>query len=75
MTATMVLDGPMNGPAFLDYVEQVLVPTLNPGDIVIMDNLVPQRPRESAAPSRLLGQGPCACRLEVPTSLHRVRQV
>jgi transposase len=35
----MVLDGPMNGPAFLAYVEQVLVPTLRPGQIVVMDNL------------------------------------
>ena len=35
----MLLDGPMNGVAFLAYVEQVLVPTLIPGDLVIMDNL------------------------------------
>jgi len=39
MTAPMVLDGPMNGTAFRAYVEQVLVPTLVPGDIVVMDNL------------------------------------
>ena len=39
MTAPMVLDGPMNGAAFRAYVEQVLVPTLKPGDIVVMDNL------------------------------------
>ena len=39
MTAPMVLDGAMNGTAFLAYVEQVLVPTLSPGDIVVMDNL------------------------------------
>ncbi|MFW8642875.1 IS630 family transposase [Rhizobium beringeri] len=39
MTAPMVLDGPMNGAAFLAYVEQVLVPTLSSGDTVIMDNL------------------------------------
>ena len=39
MTAPMVLDGPMNGDAFEAYVEQVLVPTLRPGEIVIMDNL------------------------------------
>jgi len=39
MTAPMVLDGPMNGDWFRSYVEQVLVPTLSPGDIVIMDNL------------------------------------
>lgn len=29
----------MNGNAFLAYVEQVLVPSLKPGDIVVMDNL------------------------------------
>ena len=39
MTAPMVLDGPMTGAWFLSYVEQVLAPTLAPGDIVIMDNL------------------------------------
>lgn len=35
----MLLDGPMHGPAFRAYVEQVLVPELKPGDIVVMDNL------------------------------------
>ena len=39
MAAPMVLDGPMNGDAFLAYVRQVLVPELSPGDVVIMDNL------------------------------------
>lgn len=39
MTAPMIIDGPMNGPAFLAWVEQVLTPTLSPGDIVVMDNL------------------------------------
>jgi transposase len=43
MTAPMVLDGPMNGPAFLAYVEQVLVPTLKRGMIVVMDNLAAHR--------------------------------
>lgn len=37
--ATMLLDGPMDGEAFDDYLEQVLVPALKPGDIVVMDNL------------------------------------
>ena len=37
--APWLLDGPINGARFLAYVEQVLVPTLKPGDIVIMDNL------------------------------------
>jgi len=37
--APWVLDGPMDGEAFRVYAEQVLVPTLEPGDIVVMDNL------------------------------------
>lgn len=39
IAAPMLLDGPMNGATFKAYVEQVLVPDLNPGDIVVMDNL------------------------------------
>lgn len=39
MVAPMVLDGPINGDAFEAYVQQILVPELKPGDIVIMDNL------------------------------------
>ena len=39
MTAPMVLDGPMTGAWFLAYVQQVLSPTLEPGDVVILDNL------------------------------------
>ena len=37
--APCVLDQPINGATFLDYVEQFLVPTLSAGDVVIMDNL------------------------------------
>src|SRR3954451_21624016 len=37
--APCVLDGPINGLSFLAYVQQVLVPTLSAGDVVIMDNL------------------------------------
>lgn len=43
LTAPMLRDGAMNGPAFLAYVEQVLVPTLRPGDVVVMDNLSAHR--------------------------------
>ena len=39
LTAPMVLDGPINGVWFQAYVDQVLVPTLAPGNIVVMDNL------------------------------------
>ena len=48
LTAPMVLDGPMTGQAFLAYVEQVLIPTLEPDDIVVMDNL----PAHKIAPVR-----------------------
>ena len=39
LIAPGVFDGPINGELFLAYVEQILVPTLKAGDIVIMDNL------------------------------------
>jgi len=39
LAAPFVLDGPMDGVAFLAYVRQVLLPNLKPGDMVIMDNL------------------------------------
>jgi transposase len=44
MTAPMVIDGAMNGPAFLAWIEQELAPTLSPGDIVVMDNLPAHKP-------------------------------
>ena len=37
--APWLLDGPIDGQSFQTYVEKVLVPTLRPGDVVIMDNL------------------------------------
>lgn len=39
LVAPYIPDGPMNGRAFLVYVEKILVPELRPGDIVVMDNL------------------------------------
>jgi transposase len=39
ITAPLVIDGAMNGETFVQYVEQFLVPTLTPKDIVVMDNL------------------------------------
>ena len=39
VTAPFVLDGAMDGPHFLAYVEQILAPTLKKGDIVFMDNV------------------------------------
>ena len=39
ITAPMVLDGPINGDWFRAWVEQALIPTLKPGDVVVLDNL------------------------------------
>ena len=39
LTAPAVFDGPIDKPSFRAYVEQVLVPTLRPGDVVVLDNL------------------------------------
>ena len=39
LTAPAVLDGPLAGPSFVSYIEQVLAPTLRPGDCVVLDNL------------------------------------
>jgi len=37
--ATVLFDGPMNSATFLGYVEHCLAPSLEPGDVVVMDNL------------------------------------
>jgi hypothetical protein len=39
VTAPFMLDGAMDGPHFLAYIEQMLAPTLKKGDIVFMDNV------------------------------------
>jgi transposase len=43
IVAPLVLDGPMTGPAFRAYVEQFLAPSLQPGDVVVLDNLAAHR--------------------------------
>jgi len=50
--APCVIDGPINGESFLAYVEQVLVPTLKPGDIVIIDNLGSHKGKAVRRPSK-----------------------
>src|SRR5581483_2438065 len=44
--AAMTVDGAMNGDMFVAYVEQVLVPGLHAGDVVVMDNLSSHKRRE-----------------------------
>ena len=65
MIAPWVLDGPMNRAAFETYVEQVLVPELRPGDLVILDNLLSHkgsrvRDRVRAAGADLVFLPPCS---------------
>ena len=55
LTAPCVVDGPINGATFLAYVEQVLVPTLKPGDVVIMDNLGSHKGQKVRAAIRKAG--------------------
>jgi transposase len=57
MTAPMVLDGPMTGAWFQAYVEQVLAPTLQPGDIVILDNLAAHKIEGARAAVEAVGAG------------------
>jgi transposase len=43
LTAPAIFDGPIDSASFLAYIEQVLVPTLRPGDVVVLDNLAVHR--------------------------------
>jgi hypothetical protein len=65
--APMVLDGPMTGQAFLAYVEQVLIPTLEPDDIVVMDNLPAHKIAACAPPSPPPALSSSCCRPTRPT--------
>lgn len=53
--APWVVDGPINGELFRLYVEKVLVPTLKPADIVILDNLGSHKSQAVRAAIRAAG--------------------
>lgn len=55
LTAPAVFDGPIDNSSFLAYVEQMLVPTLGPGDVVVLDNLAVHRQPEVHAPIGAVG--------------------
>jgi len=55
LTAAAVFDGPLDNPTFLAYVEQVLVPTLRPGDVVVLDNLAMHK--QAAVQAAIEGAG------------------
>ncbi len=55
MTAPFVLDRPIDGESLCAYIEQLLVPTLEPGDMVIMDNLGSHKSAEVSKMIRAAG--------------------
>lgn len=70
LTAPAVFDGPIDGESFLAYVRQVLVPTLQPGDIVIMDNLPAHKVDGVRQAIETAGATPaCFCHPTVQTSI------
>ena len=46
--APWLLDAPMNGEAFLHYIQEVLGSTMQPGDIVVADNLSSHKPKSGS---------------------------
>lgn len=59
VTAPYVIDGAMDGPAFLAWVEQILAPTLKRGDSVFMDNVRTHKVAGVAEAIRAVGAKPC----------------
>ena len=55
LDATAVFDGPIDGVCFLAYVEQILVPTLRSGDVVVIDNLAVHKQPEVRAAIEAVG--------------------
>ena len=55
LAAPTVFDGPINGVCFRAYVEQLLAPTLKPGDIVVMDNLASHKSKAVRDAIRAVG--------------------
>ncbi len=64
--APLVLDGPMRGEVFRAYVEQMLAPALQPGDVVVLDTSRLTKWRGSGRRSGPLARACCTCH---PTAL------
>ena len=73
MTAPMLIKGAMNGEAFLAYVEQCLVLTLERGDIVVMDNVPSHKVDGYKRRSKPLAP-PCAICRRIPQTSIRSRR-
>ena len=66
VTSMGTIDGALDGDAYLAYVEQVLVPALAPGDIVVMDNLRVHKNVEALAAIERVG---AQVRFEAPVAV------
>jgi hypothetical protein len=73
MVAPLVLDGPINGIAFQAYVDRILVPTLQPGDIVIMDNVGSHKGADVRAAIKAAGTASLPSALQPGLQSHRKR--
>ena len=67
IAAPWLLEGPIDGESFATYVEKVLLPTLRPGDIVVMDNLGSHRGKIIRQPSAAPAPSCSCCRNTRPT--------
>jgi hypothetical protein len=65
MASAAVVDDPIDAVSFWAYVEQVLVPTLQPDDVVGLDNLAAHQSGRSAPPSKRSARESAFCRLTV----------
>jgi transposase len=63
IVAPLVLEGAIDGPTFLAWVEQFLAPTLAPGDIVVADNLGSHKVAGVREAIEAQGAAFCSCRL------------
>ena len=75
IAAPCLLDGPINGTSFLAWIQQFLLPTLNSGDIVVMDNLGSHKAiAVQPGPARGRRQALLRCRAYSP-DLNPIKQV
>jgi hypothetical protein len=74
LTAPWVIDRPINRRRFKTYLETQLIPTLTPGDLVVLDNLSSHKSAKAredlkAAGGWRLAPGSCSCRNTALTSI------
>ena len=62
IAAPLVLDGPMTGEVLRKYVEEILVPTLHAGDVVVLDNLAAHKVEGVREAILAADAGPSTCR-------------